>query len=102
MDVSQISNVDQQAILRAMQYWVEHWDDECPTLFGIELDQLKTALHRWPSTVGEDEPMVKAVAIGALRELLYGASALPPVALQSMLGISYDDAETLTQGLYSE
>lgn len=81
---------------------MEHWDDECPTLFGIDLDELKTALHRWPLTIGEDEPMVEAAAIGALRELLYGASALPAVAFQSALGISYDEAETLVQGLQGE
>lgn len=102
MDLSQISDVHQQAIRRAMQYWVKHWDDECPTLFGIDLDELKTASHCWPLTVGEDEPMVKAAAIGALRELLYGASALPTVAFQSALGISYDEAETLIQELYRE
>ena len=102
MDVSQIPNVGQLAIRRAMQYWVKHWDDECPTLFGIDLDELKTALHCWPLTVGEDEPMVKAAAIGALRELLYGASALPTVEFQSALGISYDEAEILIQGLCGE
>jgi hypothetical protein len=102
MDVSQISDVDQQAIRRAMQYWVEHWDDECPTLFGVDLDELKTALHRWPLTVRDDEPMVKAVAIGALRELLYGASTLPTGAFQSALGISYDEAGALFQELYGE
>lgn len=46
--------------------------------------------------------MVEAAAIGALRELLYGASALPAVAFQSALGISYDEAETLVQGLQGE
>jgi len=102
MDVSQTSDVDQQAIRRAMQYWVEHWDDECPTLFGIDLDDLKTALHRWPLTFGEDEPMVRAAAIGALRELLYGASALRTAAFQSALGISYEEAETLIHGLHGE
>lgn len=63
MDVSEASDVDQQAVRRAMQYWVAHWDQECPTVFGIELDELKGALHSWPVTVGEDESELQAAVV---------------------------------------
>jgi len=54
-------------------------------------------LHRWPLTVGEDEPGLKAAATGTLRELLYGASALPKAAVPGVLGISYESAEALIE-----
>lgn len=97
MDVSKISGIDQQAISRAIEYWVEHWDWECPTLFGIELDELKQVLHCWPSTVVADQPRTDAAALGALRELLYGASSLPKAEVQEAIGISYDQAEELIE-----
>ena len=99
MDVSKISDADQQAVRQAMQYWVEHWDQECATLFGIELDELRLALHRWPLLLEEVEPGLEAAAIGALRELLYGASSLPRAAVQGAIGISFDQAEALIETL---
>lgn len=95
MDVSKISDVDQQAVRRAMEYWVEHWDWECPTLFGIELDELKRVLRRWPFIDDDDAPTLESAAVGALRELLYGASSLPRAAVEKTIGISYDQAEML-------
>ena len=97
MDVSKISDADQQAVRQAMQYWVEHWDQECATLFGIELDELRLALRRSPLLLGE--PGLEAAAIGALRELLYGASSLPRAAVQGAIGISFDQAEALMETL---
>ena len=99
MDVSKISDADQQAVRQAMQYCVEHWDEECATLFGIELDELKRALHRWPLLLEEDETGLEVAAIGALRELLYGASSLPRAAVQEAIGISFDQAEALIETL---
>ena len=95
MDVSKISDVDQQAVRRAMEYWVEHWDWECPALFGIELDELKRVLHCWPSIDDDDETTLESASVGALRELLCGASSLPRAKFRETLGISYDQAERL-------
>lgn len=102
MDVSKIPDVDQQAVRRAMEYWVEHWNWECPTLFGIELDELKRVLQRWPLINDDDERTFELAAVGALRELLYGASSLPRVAIQQTIGISYDQAATLTVTLLDD
>lgn len=102
MAVFKTSDVNQQAVRRAMQYWIDHWDWECTTLFGIELNDMKSALHSWPSAIGEDDPKLEAAATGALRELLYGASALPKSAVQEALGISYDSVENLLKELYGE
>jgi hypothetical protein len=59
MDVSQISNDDQQTLRRAMEYWAAPWDWECPTLFGIELNELKQVLSCWPRIAKEDEAIGK-------------------------------------------
>lgn len=99
MDVSKISDAEQQAVYRAMHYWVEYWDQESSTLFGIELDELKCILRRWPSPLKEDGPGFEAAVIGALRELLYGASSLPKSAVQGAIGLSFDQAEALIEAL---
>ena len=99
MDLSKISYVDQQAVRRAMEYWVPHWDWECPTLFGVELDELKRILHRWPLIEDEDELELESVTVGALRELIHGASSLPRAAVQEAIGISYDQPEALIEAL---
>jgi hypothetical protein len=81
MDLSKISDVDQQAVRRAMEYWVAHWDWECPTFFGIELAELKRVLCRWPLIEIDDEPELESATVGALRELIHGASSLLRAAI---------------------
>jgi hypothetical protein len=95
MDMSKISHDDQQALRCAMNYWTTCWDWECPTLFGIELDELKRILERWPLIAKEDEASAAAATLSALRELLYGASAQPKTAIEELIGISYDSADLL-------
>lgn len=102
MDASKISDLDQQAVGRAMKYWVEHWDWECPTLFGVELDDLKRVLHRWPLIAEIDQKELEAVVIGALRELIYGASSLPRAGVDEVIGISYNQADALIKALCNE
>jgi hypothetical protein len=99
MDLSKISDVDQQAIRRATEYWVEHWDWECSTLFGIELDELKRILHRWPLIGNDGELDSESATVSALRELIFGASSLPRAAVQETIGISYDQAKALIEAL---
>lgn len=91
MDISRISNDEQQALRRAMKYWAARWDWECPTLLGIELDELKRVLEHWPVIPPGDETTAVLAASGALRELLYGPSAHPSAAFEQ-IGISYDEA----------
>ena len=33
-----------------MQYWLEHWDWECPTLFGLNKSELQQVCDEWPDT----------------------------------------------------
>ena len=102
MDVSRISGVGQQAVRRAMEYWAEHWDWECPTLFCIKLDELKHALHYWSPVVKENKPCMEEATLGALRELLYEASSRPNAPIHESIGISYDQAEGLIRTLQGD
>lgn len=79
-----------------MEYWKTRWDRECPTLLGIELDELELVLGCWPRIAKEDEEIAAAAMLGALRELLYGASAQPKAAIEGLIGISYDRAGLLS------
>lgn len=73
-----------------MRYWESHWDWECPTLFGIELEELKAA--RVACLTEENEELVSYAALGCLRELLHGASAIPKNSVPLTIGISYEAA----------
>jgi hypothetical protein len=110
---------EQEIVRRALQYWDddEHWDFECPTLFGFERSELQSVLQSWPlllsTTTGpgaaasrdskaaappttsnqkEREQKERLAAIGALRELLLGASTAPKSQIPRILGVNYDTA----------
>ena len=102
MDVSNISDLNQQAVCRAMEYWVAHWDRECATLFGIDLDELKEHLHSFPLRMECAQSNVQNTAVNVLNELLNGASALPRDAVEKTLGISFESAKELIEVLDRE
>ena len=83
-----------------MSYWAAHWDWECPTLFGIELEELQAVLEAWPHCAIEKEVEASA-AVGALRELLYGASTPPKGELPQILGVEYEAASALCDKVYA-
>jgi hypothetical protein len=87
---------EQQTVRVAMQYWIDHWDFECPTLFGLELTELQEIQRRWPSSLSVHQEADAMAAIGALRELLFGASTPPREQLLSILGIQYQSAVALS------
>ncbi len=78
-----------------MAYWVSKWDWECPTLFGIELDELKHVSAQWPLLAGDNDSIAQHAAIVALRELLHGASSVAPGDVKRLIGLSHDGATTL-------
>jgi hypothetical protein len=94
MNTAALDGPEQQAIRRALEYWIDHWDWECPTLFGIEKHELLAVLQTWPIVSTTPETTALA-ALGGLRELLHGASALPNEQIFATLGISFADAESL-------
>jgi len=95
-------SVDERAqVLRAMNYWIDHWDFECPALFGIELEDLECVIQSWPKTTAEHPEKQALAALGALRELLYGASTPPREQLPSILGLDYKSAGELCTKVHS-
>ena len=83
-----------------MSYWVAHWDWECPTLFGIALEELQVVLEAWPRTSVQKE-IEAAAAVGALRELLYGASTPQRRDIPKILGIEYQAASELCDKVHA-
>jgi hypothetical protein len=94
MNTSALDQQEQQVLRRALEYWVEHWDWECPTLFGLEKSNLLSVLQAWPIATAGAETTALA-ALGSLRELLYGASAPERGKIHATLGITFAEAERL-------
>jgi len=83
-----------------MEYWVRHWDWECPTLFGLELDELIRTVETWPRVAAGSEETTRMAAVGALREL-FGGSAPPRAELTELVGRSYEQASELAAAVYA-
>ena len=78
-----------------MEYWAACWDWESPSLFGMELDELRGVLARWPPIGIEDTSNAALASVAGLRELLHGATAQPKDSVQRLIGISFDRANAL-------
>ncbi len=96
MNTAAFDEKEVEALRRAFEYWLEHWDWECPTLFGIDKDELSVVLEGWPNPRVDDETTALA-ALGALRELLDGASSIPGFEVERVLGLPLPDAERLSK-----
>lgn len=90
------SKADQAAIQAVLRYWIAKWDWECPTLFGIEKEQVQQVLNLWPESVGNKEVVALAIN-GALREFLHGASAVHRSQVAGVCGLSYEEASNLSK-----
>ena len=78
-----------------MAYRAEGWDWESPTLFGVSLEQMQVVLATWPTVAPGMEIEAQCASIGALRELLHGASAVVPAEVHAVVGFSFEQAEAL-------
>ena len=91
------------AVAHALAYWIAHWDWESPTLFGISEEEFTLIAAAWSTgrqpLSGADAHWI--AAIGALRELLYGACAIPALRVPEVLGIESPRAEALLERLES-
>jgi hypothetical protein len=92
MDISDLSTLEQESLPRILAYWVEHWDWECPALFGLELVEFQAILACWPAGLTNNEETTALAIIGSLRELLYGASAVRPERVEEISGVSREAA----------
>jgi hypothetical protein len=98
MKVDDLSAEETYAVKRILAYWMQHWDFECPTLFGMELDEVQLAANAWPQA---NQPDVTALAVlGAMREFLYGASAVPREQIYAETGLTFEAASALLDRLF--
>jgi len=90
------------ALRNSIRYWTEHWDWECQTLFGLDIDDFQSILNDWPNGIHlKDEHILYALQ-GSFRELLYGASAIRKNKIYEVLGVSDDVAYELAEILTKE
>ena len=79
-----LTDAQKLTVGRALSYWDEQWDWESPVLFGLSHDKYRRLAASWP---GNSKGHVLA-AVGALRELLYGASCVKEdEALRATIGV---------------
>ena len=95
MQFLDIPENQQAAIPRALAYWVERWDWECPTLFGLEHSELQEIIAAWPTCLKSDESRVALAIQGAFRDLLFGASTPDTSKLPNLIGVPHDEAVAL-------
>lgn len=95
MDASKISDLNRHAMCQAMHYWIARWDWECPTLFGIELDEFKEHARSLCSDSSDWTLEIGVTANNVLNELLNGASALSRDKLEETIGIPFESVEAL-------
>jgi hypothetical protein len=100
MRVTGLSHSAEEATRRALAYWVEQWDWECATLFGIERDELSAVLLAWPTILPGTEEHASLAVIGAYRELLHGASAVARSEVEAKIGVTYEQACSLLEQLW--
>jgi hypothetical protein len=99
MRIDDLSAAEQSALPRALKYWTTHWDWECPTLFGLDKNEFETIASTWPACLMERETNAALALVGAMRELLHGASAVQDRQVQQLIGISHAEATALLDRL---
>jgi hypothetical protein len=99
MGIPDLSAAESSALQRILAYWLEAWDWECPTLFGLEREDLAKVLADWPNSLVEEGELAALAVFGALRESLYGASTIPTHKMESVCGLSQADLQALTERL---
>jgi len=99
MKFNGLSEIQKSHVIDIIEYWINNWDWECPTLFGVSYEDFSVFASAWPRSVEDMSPIAERVIFGALRELLYGASALSPAEIKEILGVSYEEAESILREL---
>ncbi|NKF24498.1 hypothetical protein [Solimonas marina] len=88
MDISDLSALEQQALVSAIRFWADHWDWECPTLFGLAQEDMSDIAGTWPESAALRSADAALAVIGSIREMLCGANALMPEKIRERVGIS--------------
>ena len=99
MDFTAIEN---EVLLKSIQYWIDKWGFECSTLFGLEKSDLTEIVKDWPASLSADEGRTLIACLGSLRELLNGASAVSWEVVPEIIGIQYEEASALCGKIHSQ
>ena len=83
------------ALSAVLGYWEQRWDWECPTLFGLELQDYRAAMASWRESFDLSRPAVALALSGALREFLYGASAVKEDYISGITNMQKSEIEDL-------
>jgi hypothetical protein len=97
MTTPEFSSPEDAAIINALNYWIDDWDWECPTLFGRELTEVQAIRDRWPVVDNAKLSQSALAIIGALRELLYGAGAVGSEQVRAICGMHSDEVTALSE-----
>ena len=83
------------ALSAVLGYWEQRWDWECPTLFGLALQEYRAAIGSWRGSFDLSQPVVALALSGALREFLYGASAVKVDDIPAITNMQKSELEAL-------
>jgi len=86
-------------MLRSLEYWIKHWDWECPTVFGLELSKFQSIVNTWPEALIQNEEIAVLAIFGSFREFLHGASSVRPNQVSNITGINFEHANELLNRL---
>jgi hypothetical protein len=100
MDISDLSREEQNALRSILLYWTEHWDWECPTLFGLQRDDFADVVAHWPYCLTQNQRVATLALVGATREFLHGASAVGKERVQEITGLTLEDAVALVEKVH--
>lgn len=90
---------EQDAIPRLLSFWLSEWDWECPTLFGLERNELEAIATAWPESIVTMQKQTALAVHGSLRELLVGASAVAPDKVAPACGLTHAELSALADTL---
>ncbi len=97
-----LTSEENEAIIKSIMYWIDKWDFECSTLFGLEKSDMEVIARDWTNSLAGNTEQTLIACLGSLREILYGASALPKTKIVDVLGISSEQAQNLCSVIYNE
>lgn len=98
----ELPSENEKLILDILEYWLEQWDFECPTLFGIEESDLKGVISEWPNGFRQNQKVTARAVSHSFGELLWGASAISEVNSLAKFGKSKSDIEALYNEIREE
>lgn len=98
MEITDLSAIEQDSLLRTLNYCVAQWDLESPTLFSLDQSDFQALISTWPQCIALQQKTAALAVVGGLREILYG-STVKSEAVAKLIGISHSEACVLLNRL---